>query len=436
MNLVNNAIKFTSRGGVTIHVRRSGVEHLPGGGVRHMLYFDVQDTGIGISPEAQQNLFNPFSQADSSIARKYGGTGLGLAICKRLVQAMGGSIGVSSTPGEGSVFFFTAGFAQGVPAAPSASGDIKPVSAPAPERVLRVLIVDDNVINRKVLTGLVEREGHRTESASDAQEALRAAAERKYDLILMDIEMPGMSGDAAVRKLRAMADPKVATTPAIALTGNVREEDIQRYYEANMNGFLAKPIDPAALAQALNDAGQGVFANPVRVEEAAPSPASAATSASPPPAQGDPLTEADLDEDSFRESADVMEREEAAQAARETHQGVPVFDPGQLGNLRSALGPTQLTELLDGVIDKTLEIIGALEEALEVSDAPAIGSRGHELKGMAGNFGLTELSRLAADIEKAGRTGDASAAAPFIARLPEACACARVALKSWLGGQE
>ncbi len=434
LNLVNNAIKFTAKGGVTIHVRRSGVEHLPGGGVRHMLYFDVQDTGIGISPEAQQNLFNPFSQADSSIARKYGGTGLGLAICKRLVQAMGGSIGVSSTPGEGSVFFFTAGLAQGVPVAPAPSVEAPSASAPTPARVLRVLIVDDNVINRKVLTGLVEREGHRTESASDAQEALRAAAERKYDLILMDIEMPGMSGDAAVRKLRAMPDPKVAATPAIALTGNVREEDIKRYYEANMNGFLAKPIDPAALAQALNDAGRRVFANPVRVEAAPPpsSQSSVSAPASPPPAQGDPLTETDLDEDSFQESAERMEREEVEQAARETHQGVPVFDPGQLGNLRSALGPTQLTELLDGVIDKTLEIIAALEEALEVSDTSAIGARGHELKGMAGNFGLTELSRLAADIEKAGRTGDAPAAAPFIARLPEACACARTALQSWL----
>lgn len=434
LNLVNNAIKFTAKGGVTIHLRRSGVEHLPGGGVRHILYFDVQDTGIGISPEAQQNLFNPFSQADSSIARKYGGTGLGLAICKRLVQAMGGSIGVSSTAGEGSTFYFTAAFSQGNPVVQTVSADGGGAAERKPERVLRILIVDDNVINRKVLTGLVEREGHRTESASSGEEALRAAAERKYDLILMDIEMPGMSGDAAVRRLRALADRKAAATPTIALTGNVREEDIQKYYEANMNGFLAKPIDPAALAQVLEEAGRGVFANPVVVSAAEPS-----FSASSPSSEsggvagpGGLLTDTDLDEDSFETSADLMDQAEKDQAERPTHQGVPVFDPGQLGNLRTALGPTQVAELLDGVIDKTREIIVALDEALEVGDCPSIGSRGHELKGMAGNFGLTELSRLAADIERAGRTSDAPSAVPLIARLPEACACARTALDSWL----
>lgn len=415
LNLVNNAIKFTPKGGVTIHVRRSSIEYLPGGGVRHTLYFDVQDTGIGISPEAQKNLFNPFSQADSSIARKYGGTGLGLAICKRLVQAMGGTIGVSSTLREGSTFYFTAALSQGNIAA-RADPDDKASSVSKPERVLRVLIVDDNVINRKVLTGLVERAGHRTESASDGEEALHKAAERRYDLILMDIEMPGMTGDAAVQALRALPDSKVSATPVIALTGNVRDEDIKRYYEANMNGFLAKPIDPAILDKVLRNAQKGIFDNPVRVAA---------------PTQGEPLTEEDLSEDSFAHAAAKMEQEEMENAQRSTHEGVPVFDDSQLRNLRSALGPNQINELLDGVIEKAVEIIGGLEQSLEDKSAASVGARGHELKGMAGNFGLTELSRLSADIEKAGRAGDLEAAAPLIARLPEACLCARTALKSW-----
>lgn len=417
LNLVNNAIKFTPQGGVTIHVRRSGMEYLPGGGVRHTLYFDVQDTGIGISPEAQKNLFNPFSQADSSIARQYGGTGLGLAICKRLVQAMGGTIGVSSTLREGSTFYFTATLSQGVaPVQASSGGGGNEEGAGRPERVLRVLIVDDNVINRKVLTGLVERAGHRTESASGGEEALHKAAERRYDLILMDIEMPGMSGDRAVQSLRALPDQKVSATPVIALTGNVRDEDIKRYYEANMNGFLAKPIDPAALNRTLENAQKGVFDNPVRVRA---------------PMQADPLTEEDLSEDSFAESAAWMEREEREDSERPTHQGVPVFDDSQLGSLRSALGPNQLNELLDGVIEKAQEIIAGLEQSLEDKSAASVGARGHELKGMAGNFGLTELSRLAGDVEKAGRAGDLESAAPLVARLPQACACARTALKSW-----
>ncbi len=256
LNLVGNAIKFTSEGGVTLHLEidktdiRAG-EH-PG---FTPLKFMVEDTGIGISKDGQKNLFTPFAQADSSIARKFGGTGLGLAICKRLIEAMGSVIELSSIEGQGTKFFFTVFLAEG--ASDRAATEVAATDTAAQGKknadaalVLSILIVDDNEINRKVIQGLIAREGHKSVVAENATDAIALAEHHRFDLILMDIELPDMSGVDATAIIRNNA--KIAYRPHVAaLTGNVLKEDVDHYIESGLDSHLAKPINPDKLRDLL-----------------------------------------------------------------------------------------------------------------------------------------------------------------------------------------
>ena len=241
MNLVGNAIKFTSEGEVVIRTRL--VEESPDG---VLLRFEVSDTGIGISEEAQGRLFAPFSQADTSTTRRYGGTGLGLAICRRLAELMGGEVRVESREGEGSTFWATARFA---PAAPS--------PAPPPRGSLAglsVLAVDDHRITRQMLTQLLSRWEMRHEVAEDgprALERLRQAAEegRPYDLAIIDMQMPGMDGFALAQAIKR--DPRVATTRLVLLTSMALRGQAKEASAMGFAGSLPKPIRQSALYDCL-----------------------------------------------------------------------------------------------------------------------------------------------------------------------------------------
>ena len=261
LNLVNNAIKFTEKGGVAISVTRLNSENPE---VKDKLRIAVKDTGIGISEEAQKKLFTPFTQAESSTARKYGGTGLGLAISHRLIEAMGGQIGVSSVERKGSTFYFDLDMII-----QDEDGQDKIVSdehftSDSKERVagaMNILITEDNEMNRKVLDGLLTQQGHTLFMASNGLEALDICRREKLDLVLMDIQMDGLNGLETTKKLRAEPDPEVANIPVIALTGNVMLEDIQNFFAAGMNGFLAKPIDSNKLNETIYNASIGKFEN-------------------------------------------------------------------------------------------------------------------------------------------------------------------------------
>lgn len=239
-NLVGNAIKFTSAGHVAVRGRRGA--DLPDG--RFLLEFEVEDTGIGIAPEVLPILFERFTQADSSITRRYGGTGLGLAICKELSERLGGGIDVSSAPGKGSVFQFTIACAPGDPAAlrATAGQDAQPPALPP----LRILAVDDNAVNRDIVRSLLQRAGHAVTTAAEGHEAVRLAEERDFDVVLMDLQMPGMDGLTATRSIRALPDP-MGSVPVIALTAHASHGLRPECLEAGMNGFVTKPIHPVAL---------------------------------------------------------------------------------------------------------------------------------------------------------------------------------------------
>ncbi|HEX6736248.1 MAG TPA: ATP-binding protein [Azonexus sp.] len=250
INLVSNAVKFTPGG--EIEVRVGLAERRPDR--RLALAFTVRDTGIGIAPEHQENLFSPFTQADSSITRRFGGTGLGLAICRQLVELMDGEITLQSTPGHGSTFRFTAVLGE----APAAvrPGDIEPAGevrgAPALPRWSgeRVLVVEDIAINRTIAIALLQRVGLSVAIATNGQEALDMLAGERFALILMDIQMPVMDGLSATRAIRA--NPHWRELPVIAMTAHATTEDQEQTAAAGMNAHLTKPIVPRLLYATLS----------------------------------------------------------------------------------------------------------------------------------------------------------------------------------------
>jgi signal transduction histidine kinase/ActR/RegA family two-component response regulator len=247
LNLLSNAIKFTAEGEIVVRVElrsASSADCSTG----YELYFSVRDNGIGISPEQQSRLFQPFSQAEASTARMFGGTGLGLAISKRLVDLMGGAIGVESRPNEGSRFWFTIAVRASVAAPPRPVA--KAPAAPPATAGFRLLLVEDNPINQKVACLMLHKLGYQVDVARNGLEALDAVASAHYDLILMDCVMPEMDGFEATRRLRASAG-HAAEVPIIAMTANAFADDRKACLAAGMNDFLSKPVRQSELAAKL-----------------------------------------------------------------------------------------------------------------------------------------------------------------------------------------
>ena len=247
LNDLSNAIKFTEAGAVTLraHVAAEVADSV-------LLQVEVRDTGVGIPPEQLPRLFTAFEQGDSSTTRRYGGTGLGLAITRRLAALMGGTVGVHSEPGRGSRFWFTArlGRATDDAASPLPAADALPAT-PA-EQALRqwhagrqVLVAEDEPINREVVFSLLESVGLRVLLAVDGLQAVDLAALHRPDLVLMDMQMPGLDGIEAAQRIRQQAGG--ADLPIVALTANASAEDRARCLAAGMNDFLSKPVEPGQL---------------------------------------------------------------------------------------------------------------------------------------------------------------------------------------------
>ena len=247
LNLLSNAVKFTPENGcVSLRVWKQG--DLPGNLID--LRVEIQDNGIGITAEQQCRLFQSFSQADASTTRKFGGTGLGLAISKQLVELMGGEIGLSSTPGTGSTFWFRVPLPVGE-AATSEKRDNSNADAGRPFSGCRVLVAEDNVINQKVAVHMLRTAGYEVTVASNGREAVRVAEEQAIDIILMDCQMPEMDGMEATRAIRAGGGPS-AHARIIAATANVMEGERQACIAAGMNDFLSKPIVKEQLLKKLS----------------------------------------------------------------------------------------------------------------------------------------------------------------------------------------
>ncbi|MEZ0262584.1 MAG: ATP-binding protein [Alphaproteobacteria bacterium] len=436
LNLIGNAIKFTDKGGVTLVVKVHDKT-----AKKPRIYFGIKDTGIGITPEQQKKLFQPYQQADASTARKFGGTGLGLSICKRLVEAMGSSIQIHSAAGEGTIFYFILALDYGVTEAQQAQQRAEQGIIP-----LKILVVDDNVINQRVVQGLLEKDGHKIVAVGGAEAALNEIkAQAPYDVVLMDMEMPQIDGVTATQMIRRLADPVKAKTTVFAMTANTRKEDIQRCRDAGMDDFVTKPVNPEAVRKLLIALGKKKYPNAIPAAPApapaappapaaapaqapaaapaqarapapvsapatppsAPAPAAApppvapAAAPAPPPAAPAPAPAAPPPPAAPAPAAPAAEAAPAAGAPLVlTPEQQRLFSADMLGGLKASLGNDAMNEMMDGLYQKTEELIAAAEKAVEDKDMKGLIGRGHDIKGMTSNFGLTGLSDLGARLER------------------------------------
>ncbi|HMC31531.1 MAG TPA: PAS domain S-box protein [Candidatus Angelobacter sp.] len=254
MNLAGNAVKFTQHGKIVVLVRRSAENN-------GLLHFSVSDTGIGIAAEKRKSIFEAFVQADSSATRLYGGTGLGLTIASQLVALMGGRIWLESEEGKGSTFHFTAqlGATGNAAAQITAKLDLQRDVLPAHgKETLRILIAEDNPVNSRLAMRLVEKQGHCAVSVASGREALEALERERFDLVLMDLQMPEMDGFEATRIIRERERGTQQHLPIIAMTAHAMSGDRERCLAAGMDNYISKPVDRSRLFAVIDGTATGV----------------------------------------------------------------------------------------------------------------------------------------------------------------------------------
>jgi signal transduction histidine kinase/CheY-like chemotaxis protein/HPt (histidine-containing phosphotransfer) domain-containing protein len=363
-NLLNNAIKFTAQGGIQLDAAL-----LREDGDAWLLRFAVRDSGIGLSTEQQQRLFQRFNQADSSTTRKYGGTGLGLAICKQLAEMMGGEMGVESQPGQGSRFWVNLRLAT------ASAGEPEPPLQTRRFFRARVLVVDDVQTNQLVARGLLQRMGLQVDCAANGEEAIALLRQRPFDLVLMDAQMPIMDGYSATHLIRSGRSGALnPAIPIIAMTANAMSGDREKCLEAGMNDYLSKPVNPDRLQAVLQRwLAQGLqFDQPPGID---PLPAGSPGSSAP-------------------AGTSAAQQDTAA-----------LFDyPAVLEEMM--MGDAQLmAEILVDLGQNLPQLLQQLQQAQAQGDAPALKAQAHKLKGAAGNIGAHGFCDLVKRLEQAAGQG-------------------------------
>lgn len=518
LNLVNNGLKFTHNGSVSIHISSQSAHKNS-----NFITFKVTDTGIGISEEGIKKLFTPFSQAETSTTRNYGGTGLGLAISSRLVDAMNGKIEVDSVQGQGTTFSFTIELT-------TLNNEYNHASNPRTDvakqdtivkiasKKMHILITDDNDINRKVICGLLDGHGHTLHQAANGLECLAFIENHPVDLILMDIEMPGLNGTETTNRIKNSLNKKISNIKIIALTGNVDKIFIESCFDIGMNDFIEKPVNPEKLYDAIfkiseeiiktdissSDSASTTSTAPQKLElddsshmkmnisdlkhENAPnlgnikasstakadkksiSTLSQSKIATPIPKSDDGLSEIQrflLAQKSPQPAAEPLTTHEVplvektstplehrdgqinnpendvlktdtvinvstAKPEPEFESDIILLDYKTLDSLNNTLGKEKFLDLLENFRVKTDELVLALENAANEKNAHLISTRAHELRGMAGNFGLKGISDLAMEMEKFAKTNRVDEAVETSIKLSAINFKTKSALDTWI----
>jgi signal transduction histidine kinase/CheY-like chemotaxis protein/HPt (histidine-containing phosphotransfer) domain-containing protein len=401
VNLVGNAVKFTDPGGQVLV--RARVASLTSESC--VLRFEVQDTGIGLAPEAQSRLFEPFSQADGSTSRRYGGTGLGLSISKRLVELMGGEIGVESSLGWGSTFWFTVRLSRAQSPSTDTKESMQTAISPRSDSAVRgesvhglrsapILVVEDNFINQQVACGWLEHLGYRAEVASNGLQALQALEKSVYAAVLMDCQMPYMDGfqtTAAIREREGSGHH----TPVIGMTADAMRGDRERCLSAGMDDYVPKPVRVEELAAALRrwlaDSDRGLPA---------------------PIGRGEPPDESDSDP-----QCEAL--------------GI---DPAMLARLHHLNGPgraANVDQLIGYFLEDTPERLGVLREAATRQDCSTLIEVAHALRGAAGHFGAQELIGSCERLEELARRKTLQNAVALVDAMEHQYTRTRVALEAF-----
>ncbi|HEX8504734.1 MAG TPA: PAS domain S-box protein [Hymenobacter sp.] len=358
LNLVSNAIKFTAAGQVRVRCRPVPPPNTHAGPAGTVwLQFSVSDTGVGIAAETLEKVFEPFAQATASTDRQYGGSGLGLSISEGLVELMGGVLRVSSELGHGSTFAFSLPF-RPVPAA-AAEMPETPALASAMPAAGRVLLVEDNLVNSLLAETVLRNWGWQVTTAASGPAAIQLFEHRTFDLVLMDIQMPGMDGETAAQALRQHPDPARAATPVIALTARAEAGEAERLQAAGFAGYLSKPYREEQLLDTMHAVllshGQPLVAEPTPLYSPTP----------------------------------------AMSAAK------PLYD---LSNVRQLVrqDETIVRRLAWAFIETTPAILTALDEALTRADWVAVGDAAHHLKSSLDGLGVESLRHVIREIEAYG----------------------------------
>ncbi|MBI3848504.1 MAG: response regulator [Planctomycetes bacterium] len=399
-NLVSNSLKFTEQGSVTVRVTR-----MEESTTSVVLRFEIVDTGIGIPPDAQSKLFLSYSQAESSTTRRFGGTGLGLAISKRLAERMGGSIGVISTEGAGSTFWFTARFDRitetsesSEPVSDDSSPASRPIAAQSPSR--HVLVVDDDEVNRRLAEIVLEKLGHRVTLATNGREAVDLVAASEFDVVLMDCQMPEMDGFEATAALRVRERESGARRlPIVAMTASATTDDRKRCLDADMDDYVSKPLKHDSLSSVIDRHSR----THVTTSPTAPTPPAPPT---PPP--------------------------QAPAAPTSTLTVSPVLDVRmieQLTEIAADDNPGFLGEMIDAFDATATDTARLLHDALRRGDAHALERAAHSLKGSSGSLGAARVAALCQRLQEIGRAGMIDGAEPLVDELDHELGEAKAALE-------
>ncbi len=361
VNLIGNAVKFSTQGEVVLHVATEADSP-----ERATLRFRITDSGIGIPPEVQARLFQAFTQADESTTRKHGGTGLGLAICKQLVTQMDGEIGVESSPGNGSTFWFTITLAKqekGTVPSPEPAAASAVVSRGGDLAHGRVLVAEDNPVNQRIITHLLGKLGYTADLVSDGLEVLEALRHVAYDVILMDCRMPKLDGFETTALIRAQGGPQ---PHIIALTANAMRGDKEACLAAGMDGYVSKPVRPAALQAALQKSAR----RPATVDQSA-----------------------------------------LARLQGMAAEGMPEI----------------YAELIQLFADSTPALLRQARAHLQ--DADQLAGIAHTIKGSCSNFGAVPLQQLCEELETLCRSGDITRTDTLVAAIEQEYERVRAALE-------